>query len=61
MRGRRISRELHDDIGQQARHCGDLCALRETMARGSQALASELADIVSQLATELASSIITVA
>jgi PAS domain S-box-containing protein len=55
---RRISRELHDDIGQQAAAiAADLCALRETMARGSQDLASELADIVSQLATELASSI----
>jgi PAS domain S-box-containing protein len=55
---RRISRELHDDIGQQAAAiAADLCALRETMARGSQDSASELADMVSRLATELASSI----
>jgi len=55
---RRISRELHDDIGQQAAAiAADLCALRETMARGSQDSASGLADMVSQLATELASSI----
>jgi signal transduction histidine kinase len=55
---RRISRELHDDIGQQAAAiAADLCALRETMARGSQESASSLADMVSQLATELATSI----
>jgi PAS domain S-box-containing protein len=55
---RRISRELHDDIGQQAAAiAADLCALRETMARGSKESASTLADMVSQLATELATSI----
>jgi PAS domain S-box-containing protein len=55
---RRISRELHDDIGQQAAAiAADLCALRETMARGASDSAGELADMVSQLATELASSI----
>ena len=55
---RRISRELHDDIGQQAAAiAADLCALRETMARGSQESASGLADVVSHLATELATSI----
>jgi PAS domain S-box-containing protein len=55
---RRISRELHDDIGQQAAAiAADLCALRETMARGSSESAGALADMVSQLATELASSI----
>jgi PAS domain S-box-containing protein len=55
---RRISRELHDDIGQQAAAiAADLCALRETMARGSSDSACGLADMVSQLATELASSI----
>lgn len=55
---RRISRELHDDIGQQAAAiAADLCALRETMARGASDSAVELADMVSQLATELASSI----
>jgi len=55
---RRISRELHDDIGQQAAAiAADLCVLRETMERGSQESASGLADMVSQLATELATSI----
>jgi PAS domain S-box-containing protein len=55
---RRISRELHDDIGQQAAAiAADLCALRETMARGAQESACGLADMVSQLATELATSI----
>jgi PAS domain S-box-containing protein len=55
---RRISRELHDDIGQQAAAiAADLCALRETLARGLHDSASGLADIVSQLATELATSI----
>jgi PAS domain S-box-containing protein len=55
---RRISRELHDDIGQQAAAiAADLCALRETMARGSSDSAEALAAVVSQLATELASSI----
>ena len=55
---RRISRELHDDIGQQAAAiAADLCALRETMARGSSDSAGELAEMVSQLATELATSI----
>ena len=55
---RRISRELHDDIGQQAAAiAADLCVLRETMARGSPDSASGLADMVSQLATELATSI----
>jgi PAS domain S-box-containing protein len=55
---RRISRELHDDIGQQAAAiAADLCALRERMARGSQDSAGELADMVSQLATELTTSI----
>lgn len=55
---RRISRELHDDIGQQAAAiAADLCALRETMARGASDAASGLADMVSQLATELATSI----
>jgi PAS domain S-box-containing protein len=55
---RRISRELHDDIGQQAAAiAADLYALRETMARGSNDSACGLADMVSQLATELASSI----
>ena len=55
---RRISRELHDDIGQQAAAIGaDLCALREAMGRGSNESAGALAGIVSELATELASSI----
>ena len=55
---RRISRELHDDIGQQAAAiAADLCVLRDTMARGSSDSAGELADLVSQLATELATSI----
>jgi PAS domain S-box-containing protein len=55
---RRISRELHDDIGQQAAAiAADLCVLRETMARGSNESAGTLADMVSQLATELATSI----
>jgi len=55
---RRISRELHDDIGQQAAAiAADLCALRETLARGLHDSASGLADIVSQLATELATGI----
>jgi PAS domain S-box-containing protein len=55
---RRISRELHDDIGQQAAAiAADLCALRETMARGGSESAEALADMVSRLATELASSI----
>ncbi len=55
---RRISRELHDDIGQQAAAiAADMCALRETMARGAQDSASGLADMVSQLATELTSNI----
>jgi len=55
---RRISRELHDDIGQQAAAiAADLCALRETMARGGTEPAGALADMVSRLATELASSI----
>jgi PAS domain S-box-containing protein len=55
---RRISRELHDDIGQQAAAiAADLCVLREAMARGSNDSASALADMVSQLATELATSI----
>ena len=55
---RRISRELHDDIGQQAAAiAADLCALRETIARGASDSAGALADMVSQLATELASSI----
>ena len=55
---RRISRELHDDIGQQAAAiAADLCVLRETMARGSQESANGLADMVSQLATELVTSI----
>lgn len=55
---RRISRELHDDIGQQAAAiAADLCALRETMARGGSEPAGALAEMVSRLATELASSI----
>ena len=55
---RRISRELHDDIGQQAAAiAADLCALRETMARGGSEPAEALAEMVSKLATELASSI----
>jgi PAS domain S-box-containing protein len=55
---RRISRELHDDIGQQAAAiAADLCVLRETMARGASDSASGLADMVSQLATELTTSI----
>jgi PAS domain S-box-containing protein len=55
---RRISRELHDDIGQQAAAiAADLCVLRKTMARGSSESAGALADMVSKLATELASSI----
>lgn len=55
---RRISRELHDDIGQQAAAiAADLCVLRETMARGSNESAGALADLVSQMATELATSI----
>ncbi len=55
---RRISRELHDDIGQQAAAiAADLCALRETMARGASDSACGLAEMVSQLATELATSI----
>jgi PAS domain S-box-containing protein len=55
---RRISRELHDDIGQQAAAiAADLCVLRETMARGSSEPAIALAGVVSQLATELATSI----
>ena len=55
---RRISRELHDDIGQQAAAiAADLCALREAMARGGSESAEALADMVSRLATELASSI----
>jgi len=55
---RRISRELHDDIGQQAAAiAADLCVLRDTMARGSSDSAGALADLVSQLATELATSI----
>jgi len=55
---RRISRELHDDIGQQAAAiAADLCVLRETMARGSSESAGALADMVSQMGTELATSI----
>src|SRR5260221_250445 len=55
---RRISRELHDDIGQQAAAiAADLCALRKTMARGGSEPAAELSDMVSWQATELASSI----
>ena len=55
---RRISRELHDDIGQQAAAiAADLCVLREAIARGSSDSASGLADMVSQLATELSTSI----
>jgi len=55
---RRISRELHDDIGQQAAAiAADLCAMREAMARGSSESATALADMVSQMATELATSI----
>jgi PAS domain S-box-containing protein len=55
---RRISRELHDDIGQQAAAiAADLCSLREMSAAGSSESAGALADIVSQMATELASSI----
>ena len=55
---RRISRELHDDIGQQAAAiAADLCALRETMARGGSEPAGALAEMVSKLATELTSSI----
>ena len=55
---RRISRELHDDIGQQAAAiAADLFVLREEMARGSSESAGELAAMVSQMASELASSV----
>jgi len=55
---RRISRELHDDIGQQAAAiAADLCVLRDTMGRGASEPAGALADMVSQMATELASSV----
>ena len=55
---RRISRELHDDIGQQAAAiAADLFVLREEMARGSSESAGALADMVSQMASELASSV----
>jgi PAS domain S-box-containing protein len=55
---RRISRELHDDIGQQAAAiAADLCVLRETMASGPSDSSSALTDMISQLATELATSI----
>jgi PAS domain S-box-containing protein len=55
---RRISRELHDDIGQQAAAiAADMCALRDTMGRGGTESAQALAEMVSRLTTELASSI----
>ena len=55
---RRISRELHDDIGQQAAAiAADLYVLREEMASGASESAGGLADMVSQMASELASSV----
>ncbi|HET7109162.1 MAG TPA: PAS domain S-box protein [Candidatus Acidoferrum sp.] len=55
---RRISRELHDDIGQQAAAiAADLCVLRDAMGHGASEPAGALADMVSQMATELASSV----
>jgi PAS domain S-box-containing protein len=55
---RRISRELHDDIGQQAAAiAADSCVLREALSRGARDSASTMADTVSQLAGELATSI----
>ena len=55
---RRISRELHDDIGQQAAAiAADSCVLREALSRGARDSANTMADTVSQLAGELATSI----
>jgi len=55
---RRISRELHDDIGQQAAAiAADSCVLRDAISRGAQDSSILLAETVSQLAGELATSI----
>ena len=55
---RRISRELHDDIGQQAAAiAADSCVLRGAISRGAQDSAIMMANNVSLLAGELATSI----
>jgi PAS domain S-box-containing protein len=55
---RRISRELHDDIGQQAAAiASDSLALKQMLAKSPKDTGARLADALSQMSSELATSI----